>query len=518
MAESPIVGPDGRPIRKRELTREIAAPSLTGVRQVWNAESMASGLNPDRLATLLRSAAEGEHRDYLTLAEEMEERDPHYASVLGTRKRAVSGLEPTVEAASEDRRDVELADAVRELVRRPEFGEMVDDALDALGKGYAAVEILWDRSAREWWPDTYRWRDPRFFTFDRENGRTLRLLDETDSFNGIALPPYKFIVHMPRLKSGLPIRRGLARLVAAAYMCKAYGVTDWVAFAEVFGMPLRIGRYGQTATERDIQTLINAVANLGTDAAAVLPDSMRIEFEEPGSRSDGAELFERLAEFLDKQVSKAVLGQTMTADDGSSRSQAEVHDEVRGDILVADARQLANTLNRDLIRPFVDLNYGPQERYPRLLLPVPEPEDLKTLAEVLDKMVPLGLGVEAAWARDKFGVPDPDEGAELLTPPGGKAPPEPAANREQNCPHCATAANRSAFDDLDEIEAEALKDWERRMTPVLDPVLRLAEESESWEEFAAGLPALLEEMDSGELIRRLAIATFKARGAGDAEG
>ena len=70
-----LLGPDGRPIRKRDLTREAGRPTVTGVRQVWHGETMASGLTPQRLAALLRTAAEGSHRDYLTLAEEMEERD-----------------------------------------------------------------------------------------------------------------------------------------------------------------------------------------------------------------------------------------------------------------------------------------------------------------------------------------------------------------------------------------------------------------------------------------------------------
>ena len=439
MAESEekirLYGPDGRPVRKRGLTREVGRPTLTGVRQLWRGESIASGLTPQRLAALLRAAAEGSQRDYLTLAEEMEECDPHYAAVLGVRKRAVSGLEPAVEAASDDAADVELADAVRELVRAPAFGELLDDCLDALGKGFSAVEIIWDRSGaaegksvsqaqrpkktaqrakKIWWPARYEWRDPRFFVFDPADGRTLRLLDEADSFRGIALAPCKWIVHVPRLKSGLPARGGLARLVALAYMVKAYALTDWTAFAEVFGMPLRLGRYGERATEDDIRTLINAVANLGTDAAAAIPDSMRIEFIEAGNRTGGADLFERLAVYLDKQVSKAVLGQTMTADDGSSRAQAEVHDAVRGDILRSDARQLADTLNRDLVRPFIDLNHGPREQYPRLLLPVNEPEDIQTLAEALEKLVPLGLRVEASVIRDKLGLPDPEDGAELL--------------------------------------------------------------------------------------------------------
>ena len=414
-----ILGPDGRPVRERELTREAGRPALTGVRQVSRRGTIAAGLTPQRLAAILRAAAEGacRHDDYLTLAEEMEERDPHYAAVLGVRKRAVSGLEPAVEAATDDARDVELADAVRELVRRPEFAPLLEDCLDALGKGFAAVEIIWDRSASVWRPARYDWRDPRFFVFDRADGRTLRLLDEAGSYRGIELAPYKWIVHVPRLKSGIPIRGGLARLAAAACMVKAYTVTDWTAFAEVFGMPLRLGRYGEQAGEDDIRKLITAVANLGTDAAAVIPDSMRIEFIEAGNRQGGAELFERLAKYLDKQVSKAVLGQTMTTDDGSSHSQAKVHDEVRGDILRSDARQLANTLNRDLVRPFIDLNHGRREKYPRLMLPVEKPQDVKLLSEALEKLVPLGLKVESSVIRDKLGLPDPEDGAELLTAP-----------------------------------------------------------------------------------------------------
>jgi len=50
------------------------------------------------------------------------------------------------------------------------------------------------------------------------------------------------------LKSGLPIRGGVARLVAVSIMCKVFGLKDWMRFAELFGMPLRISRYGPGAT------------------------------------------------------------------------------------------------------------------------------------------------------------------------------------------------------------------------------------------------------------------------------
>lgn len=525
MAEGRIVGPDGQPLermQKKQLTQEIARANLTGVRNIWSHGSVASGLSPERLASILRNANEGDHNAYLTLAEEMEERDPHYASVLGTRKRAVSGLAYNVESPTDDADDVKRTDAVRDLIADPEFEDLLDDALDALGKGYSAVEIKWRRGT-QWVPEQYIWRDPRFFRFDRVTGRQLRLLTDEDSFDGVELPPYKFVVHIPKLKSGLPIRGGLARLASIAYMCKAFTVTDWMAFAEVFGMPLRIGKHGPNATEGDIQTLVNAVANIGTDAAAVIPENMKIEFEETGGSRGGESLFERMANFFDKQVSKAVLGQTMTTDDGSSRAQAQVHNEVREDILRADAKQLQKTINRDLIQPFIDLNFGPQKRYPKFVLPVPDPEDLKALVEALDKLVPMGLKVEQSVVRDKLRIPDPAQGAkdeDLLQPPSQAGTPEPpsAANREKACPGCGVAHNREqpGGDYLDELEADALQDWEEQLQPIMDPLEKLLQASNSYQAFVDGLPAVLEEMDPAEVIQRLATANLKARGLGDA--
>lgn len=514
MAQSRIVDTRGRPYELATLNKELAAPSLTGIRQIWRAETVAGGLTPDRLARILRAADQGDAHAYLTLAEEMEERDLHYAGVLRTRKLAVDGLEVTVDAASDSPRDVEIADAVRDVIETPSFEDTKPDLLDALGKSYSVAEIIWQshRGERRWRPELV-WRDPRFFVFDRNDGRTLRLLDEHDSFNGVALPPAKFICHIPKLKSGLPIRGGLARLACIAYMAKAWAVKDWLAFAEVFGMPLRLGRYGPNASDSDINTLIAAVANIGSDAAAVIPESMRIEFQQAAQGAGGDKLFQVLADWWDKQVSKGVLGQTMTTDDGSSQSQATVHNEVRQDLLDADAAQLSRTYNRDFVRPFVDLNFGVQADYPRLVIKRQDNEDLTLLLTALEKLVPLGLKVEQSLIRDKFGLPDPDAKADLLTAPGAGPAPDPALNQQQRLALNARLANIE--DELDQLAAAQLSDWQPQLDGVLDPVRVLAQQARTADEFIAGLPGLLAKMDANELIKRLALATFQARGLGD---
>ncbi|WP_028294278.1 DUF935 domain-containing protein [Oceanobacter kriegii] len=537
MADATILDHNGQPFKKAELSRQVAAPSMTGIRNIWNFGTQAEWLSPERLAAILRDAAEGDADAYLTLAEEIEERDPHYASVLGTRKRAVSGLPTMVEAATDDARDQEIADAVRVLIRRPEFHDMADDLLDALGKGFSAVEMNWDTKHQPWEPRTrnekvdgewqevegYEHRDPRFFRFDRITGKQLRIKDEANMLNGLPLPPHKFIVHKPRLKTGLPIRGGLARLVAVSYMCKSYSLTDWLAFAEVFGMPLRVGRYNPNATQSDINTLVNAIANIGTDAAAAIPDTMRIDFESPGNSTGGADLFKNLAEWLDKQVSKAVLGQTATTEGTPGRlGNEDAQDEVRNDILKADARQLSNTINKHLVRSFVDLNFGPQEQYPRVEFQVVESEDTTALVQNVKELVPLGLKVEASVMRDRLGLPDPEEGAELLAMPQQSQPPTTSAlNSQQSCQcgHChGTAMNReqpAVERSLDELEQDGLASWQQQMDPVLQPIRDLLELVDTAEDFAAGLQDLLDEMDDSDLVSKLARQLYLANGAGE---
>lgn len=527
MAE--IVDAYGQPLRKQDLLQEIAAPTLTGVRPIWR-EQIARGLTPERLASLLDNAVDLDARDYLTLAEEMEERDPHYLSVLSTRKHAATGLAFQVDAASEDAADVKLADAVRELFEGDDFTDTAEDLLDALGKGYSAVEIIWDTSEKQWQPTRFEHRDPRWFQVDRFTRRKLHLLTDENGSDGMPLPAFKFLVHQPRIKTGILLRNGLARVVAFMHLCKAYALKDWLAFAEVFGMPLRVGKYGPNATDRDVYILRQAVANLGTDAAAVLPESMKIEFTQVGNVQGGKDLYEGLCEYLDKQISKAVLGQTNTTDaqsGGLGSGQADVHNEVRKDILSADARQLCKTLNRDLVRPFIDLNFGPQKKYPIVRLPIPEPEDLAALTDAVVKLVPLGLKVGMATMRDKIGIPDPDEDEEVLVapapPPSPFAPPGAVATRKGEGDAgfgaaLARARNARAARDSVQQQADRLDDDAApAMAAMIDRIKALVNDVQSLPELRERLIALVPEMDDEQLADAMRMAFAAASVAGRAD-
>jgi len=544
MARTPVIIDQwGNPVSTARMTQEIAAPTMGGVRSVWS-ETVLSGLNPIGMAEVLAQAARGYPDRFFALAEEMEERDMHYGSVLGTRKRAITGIEPIVVAASTDKEDEKIADALRDnVLTHPGFvDDYVTDLQDGLGKGYSVVETIWDRAGREWAPERFAHRDPRHFLIDRLDGRTLRL-KEPGYVNGVDLEPYKFSIHRPKLKSGLPIRSGLGRLAAWAFLFKSYTLKDWMAFLEVYGMPLRVGKFGRGASHDDRRILLQAVREISTDAAAIIPKEMDIEFIEV-SGGTGNGLFSAKAEYLDKQISKGVLGQTMSTDDGASLSQAMVHENVRHDIARADARQLAVTINRDLARPYVDFNYGPRDKYPVVLFPITESEDIKALAEVISKLVPLGLKVSMPGVRKRIGFEDPDEddvllhapAAKALEPPADDDPPPPprrrlprkpkseddpaTARRLPACPSCGGhhALAAEEVGELDGLVTEALQNWEQDLDPLFEPLKKLFERARSYEELKAGLEDLAAKMDAGPLADRLAKLMMKGRGLGDAGG
>ncbi len=517
---------EGNPIDKTRLAEEVAAPTITGVRQVLSGHP-AQNLTPRRLTSLLLAAEQGDAMAYLELVEEMEEKDLHYRSVLSTRKLQVAGLPVTVEAASDAPEDVKAADLVRDWLRLGILSRSLQDMLDAVGKGYSVCEILWDTEGKSWFPSSIVWRDPRWFQFDRLDGVTLRLKGE----NGLPEPlaPAKFITHVHKSKSGLPIRVGLARPVALFYLCKILVLKSWVQFAQVFGFPLRLGRYGNEATKDEKEKLLRAVRNIAQDAAAIIPENMRIEFQSTDVRGN-VTVFESLAAYFDKQVSKAVLGQTGTTDVGQHVGTANAHERVRDDIEAADAAQLSATLNRDLVRPLVDLNLGPRKRYPTLKVAREEKEDVSALVDNIVKLAAVAPNlVEVSVIRDKLGVPEPAKDADgigLAVSPQAPLPVATPATPPEGTPLASGKAAQSVLpgtapglpspnppapDALDLAVLEELAAWEPLVSPLAGPILGLAERCASYEDFLAGLPAALGAQDAGPLAKRLSFAMFRQR-------
>ena len=512
MARNPqLLDRFGRPVQRAILTQEIGAAQIGGVRSPMTGYP-GDGLNPARLARILREADGGDPLRYLELAETIEERDLHYVGVLGTRRRSVAQIDITVEAVSDKPADVELADMVRDWVARDELAEELFDILDAIGKGVSFTEIVWDTSSGQFWPARLEWRDPRWFRYDRDGVTPLM----RDAQGDQPLAPFKFVTAVMRAKSGLPIRSGLARSVAWAWMFKAFTTRDWAIFTQTFGQPIRVGKYHPGATAEEKSTLFRAVANIAGDCAAIIPEGMLIEFVEAKGTASSTDLYERRANWLDQQVSKAVLGQTATTDAiAGGHAVGREHRQVQADIERADAKALSAILNRDLIRPWIDLERGPQETYPRLIIARPEVRDVKGIVESVRALVPMGLRVEGSVMADLLGLPDPDKGAEVL---GKPAEPKPGPEATPGEPGAAKADQDEAGEPERQAVERARRDPQDRladdaeavagaaMDAMLDQVRGLVEEVGSLAELQARLLELEPGLSTDALAGRLRMA------------
>jgi len=478
-----LVDLNGAPLKappKASLVEETGGPMMGGVRQIQSGHP-ADGLTPHRLGALLREAETGDATSYLELAEQMEEKDLHYAAVLGVRKRAIRRLKVVVESGAEDDASEKAAELVRAAMGSSAIMDDMIDMLDALGKGFSAVEIMWDVSKKPWTIGRLEHRDPRWFRFDQIDGRTpLLRTNEGD----VPLPMYRYVFHCARLKSGLPMRSGLARLVAWAYVFKNYTLKDWAIFMEAYGHPLRIGRHDGNATVEDRATLLRAVRRIGIDMAAIIPKSMEVEIVN-GNVTGADKMFEFSARYWDEQISKAVLGQVSTTDAiAGGHAVGKVHNLVREDIRDSDAGQLASTLERDLALPMTVLNFGEGATPPKIRFEAEEERDPRLTMLAIKTFGPLGLKIPERMVRDTFGIREPEEGEAVMDFSGS-----------------AQTAEGAPAETLPPIAASALITAQGQIGAVVDRMVETGRAQGEMDVLLGGLVEAIEQARSLEDIR-----------------
>ena len=484
-------------------TRPVAARVAAGDVNDKYSDYPSSGLTPRRLARIFRDADEGDVRAQMELFEEMEEKDTHLFSQLQTRKLAVTGLDWEVQPFSEEETDREIADFVEGQLRGMEnFDEVLTDMLDAVGKGISILELAWAVEDGRNVIEDIEYVHPKKLVWDSITDEMKLCTREYPS--GLSLPENKFVIHKYKAKSGHESRAGILRVVSWMYLFKNYDIKDWVSFCEVFGMPLRLGKYDASASEDDKRQLMEAIISLGTDAAGIVPSSTLIEFIE-SQKTTSVEIYEKLARYCDEQTSKAVLGQTLTSDSGGgSYAQSKTHNEVRHDLTVADAKALAVTVRRDIIRPLVEFNFGPDAAIPYFGFDCHEVEDQKETAEIYKTLVcDMGLAVPASHIYKKFSIPKPEDGEEILVPPqaGARHLPEEEAE-ELKLTQKEGQAEQLQVDAIVSMSDRQAGDIFREM---MKPVFRMIDKAGDMEELRKALKdegklkELYREMESPEL-------------------
>ena len=386
----------------------------------------SAGLTPSRLTAILQEADDGSLSAPMQLFEEMEEKDAHLFAVANTRRLALTGLDWQVISAADVREGVDRSLAedtawyCREvLFSLDSFDQVLQHLALAVGRNIAIAEIVWEVVDGELRPVDIVPVDFTRLVFD-ELDRP-RVLTEDNDREGVELSPNKFIVHTPHSVSGHPQRGGLLRVTAMVYLAKNLALKDWMIFAEVFGMPIRIARYEPNATPEEKRELLNMLESLGSNAAAIFSRAIELQVIE-SKRGASDPPYRAMIEFLNREISKAWLGQTLTTDIAGlsgSVSASRVHETVRQDIVADDIRKEGRTVRRDLLGPLARFRFGPEAPVPFFRRKLQQTRDVTELAGMLDVAVnQLGVSVPLTWAREALGIPEPGQNEETVA--GGR--------------------------------------------------------------------------------------------------
>ncbi|MDG6270124.1 DUF935 domain-containing protein [Glaesserella parasuis] len=518
------IKPDLNGVKNPNLQTDLAEITATG--RVLS-DHPSNFITPAKMKQIFDDAENGDITAQHELFMDIEERDSAIFANIQTRKRAALGVDWMIQAPrNATPAEEKLRDEVDELFYQiGNLEDLIIDCMDAVGHGFSALEIEWAFNGKVWYPNAFIHRPQSWFKWDKLDNL---LLKTPQNQTGEPLRPYGWMVHTHKSRSTQAARNNLFRTLAWLYMFKHYSIHDFAEFLELYGMPIRIGKYGAGATKDEKQTLKRALAEIGHNAAGIMPESMSIELHNAANAggASGNNPFLQMVDWCEKSIARLILGQTLTSGaDGKSSTNAlgNVHNEVRRDLLVSDVKQLGQTFTQQIILPYLLINFPNVDptRIPTFEFDTKEPADLALFAESLPKLVDIGLQIPANWARDKLGIPEVQEGEAVL---GRVAQPTQAvglSDRVVKSPHCPCGcggkvhafSTQSGFDEQDFLDSsldEALEnvDFNAQLDPMIKQVVAMLHRCGSFEEASEKLAELYPKLHSKQHFDYLNKAMF----------
>ena len=161
-----------------------------------------------------------------------------------------------------------------------------------------------------------------------------------------------------------------------------------------------MGKENDQPTRTKVLSALRAIA---TETGVLLPEGAEVELLE-ATRSGAAD-YEAMKNAMDSAIAKIVLSQTMTTDDGSSRSQSETHADVRDMVVKADADLICESFNNTVVKWWFEYNQAafPNAKPPRLYRNIEPEEDLGKRAERDQKISQLGFEPTEEYIKETYG-------------------------------------------------------------------------------------------------------------------
>jgi len=326
--------------------------------RAWDYSGL-SGFLPNPDPVLLKLDGQGEEVLHGLTA------DPHLISVIQTRKLGSLKTEFRFESGKGSDHNVsgaskKLQENLSEDLRGIDLYQVLSEILDAPFFGMRPLELIWAAKGDRIALKDIRPKPATWFRFDRDNKP---LFVEWDGYQGRELPWGKFVLarHFPSYDNPYGLRL-LSRCLWPVTFKKG-GIRFWVTLAEKYGLPLMVGKYPVGTSAEGQDEMLAALAKAVRDAVMVLPEGSQVEIQETAKGS--ADVHQSLVDLMNREISKAILGQNLTTEAGQvgSHAASKTHMDVLSTYQDAD-RQLVKRVMNEIAEIYTQLNH-PTANAPR---------------------------------------------------------------------------------------------------------------------------------------------------------
>jgi len=365
------------PLSRKSLAAEIASRD----RSVDFAAALAYLPNPDPV--LKKQGRDiSIYRDLLV--------DGHLWAVVQSRQAAVLGREWRIEPADSSRKARRAAEMCQAMLEALPMDAVLEQMLNAVLYGYSIQEIVWEPDGGQLRPARIDAKPQEGFLVGPDGRWRFRA---RDNYAGEELPEkHKFLITGSHATYRNPYGEpSLSRCFWPATFKKG-GWRFWITFGEKYGLPWVVGKLPRGSTEADRQDLLDMLKNMIADAVAAIPADASVEILSVGTAAASPAIYDGLIGKCDAEMSKAILGQTLTTEvgpTGGAFAASQTHMEVRGDLADRDKSLAVDGLNT-LLAWIVELNEGDPALAPRSSFV--EAEDIRKDLADRDQVL-LGQGV-----------------------------------------------------------------------------------------------------------------------------
>jgi phage gp29-like protein len=316
------------------------------------------------------------------------------------------------------------------------------DILDCVPKGFSVNELYWTirngqyeiDGARHWHQKKFRFGKISDIESDPEQLRLVLDPRQVDKFRGLVPeselslattdgidlesdPQFRkrFVVAFCKARSGNPARTSLLRTCTFLFLFKNYDIKWWIQFAEIL-LGYRVGKYDAAQTDQK-EILEKALAGLATDSAAVISKDAEIEFVEMAQKAASHKTYTDIKDWCNEEMSEVVLGHTGTTSGTPGKlGQEDMAKEVKQELVEADAAVMDETISDQIIRNYIEINFGQQEEYPYYQTDLSPALNLSEEADLDIKIQEMGGDIPAEYVKEKYGRPLLNKDGEALIP------------------------------------------------------------------------------------------------------